>query len=151
MKKTLLILSIFSLIVTSLGCRKILGPREDRLNGSWQLRYIERRNFLSWNEVTNRYGSGTFTFYDDGYAFYEDNIGEMTGTWRLQRVRDGYYNEDGDYQEDLHDRFILRLYNFPDNRILDLEFDDFRWKGRNQFVALYNTPTYKYRYDFRRR
>lgn len=151
MHKPLLILSMAVILFTASGCRKILGPGEDRLTGDWQLRYIERRHFLNWNEVTNQYGSGTFTFYDDGSAFYEDAIGTMNGTWRLQRVRDGYYDDEGDYQENLHDRFILRMYNFNDNRILDISFDDFRWRGRDQFKALYNTPNYTYRYDFRRR
>ena len=151
MKRSLLLLSVFILLITSFGCRKIIGPREDRLEGNWQLKYIERKHLLNWKDVTNRYENGIFTFFDDGAASYRDDLGDMNGIWQIRTVSEGYYDEDGSWRNDSHFRFTLRLYNYADNRILDLEFDVFRWKGRNRFVALYDTPTYTYRYDFRRR
>src|SRR5687768_10095930 len=151
MKKNLpLLLTLTLIVILSSSCRKFLFNPENRIEGQWKLKFVERRHVLRWSDVTNRYESGVFIFDNDGAAFYEDANGVMNGTWVLRERRDGYYDENGNYQSDTRMSLTLDLYNFQDNRVLNLDFDNVRFKGRNQFLAEYSTPTYLYRYDFRR-
>jgi hypothetical protein len=151
MKKNLpFLLIITAIVILGTSCRKLFFNPENRIEGQWKLKFIERRHILRWTDVTNRYETGVFVFDSDGAAFYEDPTGIMSGTWVLRETRDGYYDADGNYQNNSRMALTLDLYNFQDNRVLNLDFDNVRFKGKNQFLAEYSTPTYLYRYDFRR-
>ncbi len=140
---SLLILILFS------GCRKWINE-ENRLEGRWRLVAIERINFLSWRSVQNDYREGLFTFFNNGAAVYDDDPVQMNGSWHMRKHRAGYYDNDGEWRTDQRIDFDLELYDFSENRVLKLYFDQLIFRGRDRFLAEYRTPNYRYRYDFRR-
>ena len=148
MHKTLLTGLIAVLLFTSFSCRKVFNRPEDRLEGNWWLQRVERNAFLDWNTISTGYENGSYTFSSNGDATYKDAIGTMTGRWDMYTIRDGYYDDHGDWQTRNRTVFKVNLHNFADNRVIDWFFEDCDFKGDNRFNAEYRTPSYKYRYRF---
>lgn len=149
MKSKLYIFSL-ALIFLALGsCRKWLP--ENRIVGTWRLVDVEKRRLLNSEELTTDYESGTFVFNNNGTAAFSDSAVQLDGTWSMRRERDGYYDDDGDWNSDGRTILVVRLYNFSANKVLDWYFDriDFRSSG-DKLIAFMDGASYTYRYDFRK-
>ena len=143
-----LLLLLPSLLVILPGCSKFLPSPEDKLEGTWQLKIAERSSLFNWNTINTGYEAGKFSFNNNGSANYEDGIIRMNGNWRMRLVKDGYYDNGGNYQDDSRRKLTINLFNFNENRILNLDFDRFHFNGRNRLIAEYISPFYRYRYEF---
>lgn len=150
MKTFLQTFIVFFTFITLTGCSKFLNE-ENRMEGEWRLSHIDRTNFLSWRSVQNNYASGTFHFFRDGSAIYTDNLGEMNGNWMMRKEKNRYRDSNGEWKTDDDITLEINLYNFTQNRVLQLYFDKIRYKNRNTLIAEYSTPNYRYRYEFDRR
>lgn len=149
MKKLLpLFILLFTSVVLS-SCSKFINE-EDRIEGTWRLHRIERNNFINWRSVDNQFATGSFNFFSDGSASYFDSDGEMTGNWKMRKEKNRYRDNDGDWVFNEEISLKINLFNFNENRILQLDFDKIRYRNRNNLLAEFSTPNYRYRYDFRR-
>ena len=146
MKKTIPLFFISLLFLLS-SCTK--SWMENRLEGNWRLERAERTNLLNWSKIHTGYESGTFQFLNDGRSGYTDSLLAMNGDWRLRRVTDTYSTEEGGEQK-TRMAFSVHLYDFVSQKVLNLEFDDIRFRGKNRFLALYKSSGYRYRYEFLR-
>jgi len=144
MKKLLLLLP-FIIPVILFSCSK--SWMENRIEGSWRLKSAERTTFLNWKSINSDYEAGTFIFNSDGTALYRDNNLSMSGDWLIRRVRD-WNNNDDDAQS--RTALAIHLYDFNSQQVLNLEFDEIRFWGRNRLVAEYQTWGYRYKYVFER-
>ena len=146
MKRNLLLLVALSSIFA--GCSKILLSAEDKLIGSWILLYAERKRPFDKRTITTGYEEGTFYFYENGEAVYDDGIDLLQGNWQLRREDGGYYDSDGNYHPESRQVFSLQLADLQSNRSLDWEFDDSWFSTSDRFNAMYNTYSDQYRYVF---
>ena len=123
---------------------------ENRLEGTWKLEKAERASFIDWDDVPTGYESGVFTFFSNGTVTYRDGQLNMQGDWTIRKRTDRYTDSDGDDQH--NDRFALlvHIYDFNAARVLNLDFDELHFRGRNRFLGKYRTPGYRYRYEFTR-
>ena len=147
MKKYLLFFLPLSIFILP-GCSKFLPSAEDKLEGAWRLKIVERASLFNWKPITTGYEAGKFTFINNGSATYEDGQANMNGNWRIRKINDGFYDSDGSYQNDSKRVLRINLYNFNSNRVLNLDFDRFHFNGRNRLIAEYISSTYRYRYEF---
>jgi hypothetical protein len=143
MKKLLLLLFLLPVFLSS--CTK--AWMENRLEGTWRLKSAERTTFVIWNAINTGYENGHFTFNDDGTAQFTGNNLSMNGDWSMRRVRNWVNNSNGDDQDNRTALFI-HLYDFPSQKVLNLEFDDMRFWGKNRMVAEYQSSGYRYKYVF---
>jgi len=143
-------LAIFvSSLILFASCKKWLP--ENRIVGSWKLVEAEKRRFLSSDRIYTGYENGVFSFNDNGTASYSDTSIQMSGNWNMREEHNGYYDSDGNWHDEARTVLTVRLYNFTANRVLDWYFDriDFRSSGDKLF-AFMDSPSYIYRYDFRK-
>lgn len=148
MNKHLLCIALLAIILP--GCSKFIYAPEDQLEGQWRLHRAERSGFLNRRIIDTDYNNGVFTFNGDGTAEYRDGSIFMNGNWNMRKRRNRSYRDNGDVNDKTRISFSLNLYNFAANRVLNLDFDDCYFNGRNRFTAEYETATYRYRYEFRR-
>ncbi len=146
MKRNLLLLVVLSSLFT--GCSKILTSAEDKLIGSWILLYAEKKRPFEKKTITTGYEEGTFYFYENGEAVYDDGIDLLQGNWQLRREDRGYYDADGNYHPESQQVFSIHLVDFQSNRVLDWYFDDCYFTNRDRFTAQYESYSYRYRYVF---
>lgn len=147
--KAQLYLPILLTIILFTSCKKWLP--ENRIVGSWKLVDAEKKRWFDSDDFSTGYESGTFTFSDNGVAQYVDAGLQMNGTWSMRQRNGGYYDGNGTWQDQSRTEFDIDLYNFPQNRALNWDFDniDFRNSGDKLF-AYYDGASYNYRYDFRK-
>lgn len=138
-------LIIASFILSS--CKKWLP--ENRIQGTWKLVDAEKRRFLSNETFFTGYEKGVFSFYDNGDAVYADANGTMTGSWDMRKLDAGYYDQDGNWQQNNKTDLYIKLYDFRNNRVLEWYFDyiDFKNAGRH-LTGYMNGASYNYRYYF---
>lgn len=142
MKKALPFLLLCSVFLVA-SCTK--SYFENRLEGKWRLEKAERTSFINWNDVPTGFESGVFTFFSNGTVTYEDNQLNMHGDWTIRKRTD----QDGD-NDQVTVALSVHLYDFAAARVLNLDFDELRFRGRNRFLGKYQTPGYRYRYEFTR-
>jgi hypothetical protein len=145
MHKTLLF-SLLSIFVFSSSCSK--EWMEDRLQGSWRLKTAERNSLLNWKTINTGYEDGRFEFLRDGDASYTRNQLSMNGDWWIRRVTDSYNNDNGDQDQKQRMALSIHLVDFTSQRTVNLEFDEMHYRGRNRFIATYESSGYRYRYEF---
>jgi len=148
MKRYLLLLLLYSLLFY--GCGSWLINREDRLIGRWKLASAAKLRIFNQDPISTGYEQGIFSFYDNGQAKYSEGSLEMEGSWRLRSVSNGGYDMYGNLNSHSRTVFTVHLVNFQSNKVLNLDFDDCRFNGRNRFTAEYETFSYSYRYIFER-
>jgi hypothetical protein len=148
MKRHLLPLLLISLIFS--GCSTWTYPREDRLIGVWKLSGAAKHRIFSNEPIYTGYESGVFYFYNNGQARYTEGSLEMEGSWQLRYISNTSYDIHGNSTSNSRNVFTIHLVNFQSNKVLNLDFDDCRFKNRNQFTAEYETFSYNYRYIFER-
>ena len=125
MRKHLLRFSLIGLFFSS--CSKTY---EDRLVGQWKLNSSYRQRLFDRDHFQTGYESGVFTFNENGTAVYASTTDTLNGYWNADRYSRSFYNN-GDQQTQTYRHLRLNLIDFPRNKFLDWDFDDFSF--RNDF------------------
>jgi hypothetical protein len=125
MRKHLLPISLIILFFSS--CSKTL---EDRLVGNWKLNSSYRQRIFDKDYFQTGYESGVFTFNENGTAIYASTTDTLKGYWNTERYSSSYYNN-GQSQTQNYRQLRLNLIDFPRNKFIEWEFDDFTF--RNDF------------------
>lgn len=125
MRKNLLLpLVLFVLLFTS--CSKNI---EDRLAGNWRLEGAYRQQFFGRDYFTTGYENGIFTLLENGSATYISNADTMNGYWQADNYNSNFYNNNTGQWENRSMRYLrLYLQNFVQNKFIDWQFDDFKFK-----------------------
>jgi hypothetical protein len=148
MKRYLLLLLPVSFLFS--GCGGWMRYMEDRVIGSWRLSSAAKHQSFKKDPIYTGYEPGIFYFYDNGQARYSDGGLEMEGSWQLRYISNSGYDINGNSTSNSRTVFTLHLVNFQSNKVLNLDFDDFRFNSRDRFTAEYETFSYYYRYIFER-
>ena len=150
MKKYLLYLPLILILFLAQSCRKgVLVPLEPPVAGSWILSESSQSSGNGWYYFNTGLEDGVFDFYSNGAARYDDGYSLMKGSWSIHTVRGGYYDQYGNYYNDLHDSFEVHVYDSYTNGSVDLYFDDVVFTGNKIIATNYNGNTIS-RYIFRR-
>lgn len=146
MKSILRIFLIIAAVAVFSSCRKSndLGPQ---LTGSWVLVETAQYNGFGWTIFRSGLEQGMFNFFSNGNATYADAYGNMSGYWSVATVRDGYYDEFGQYYTDLHDAMQIDLRDPNNGDNLNLYFNDVSYQG-STFYGTYYSGNYIVRYRF---
>jgi len=131
--------------------RKWFTPADEKIVGDWLLKDVSRSRFLGWDEISSPYAGGNFHFFENGQAEFTNATDTLKGNWTMRRVRDGYYDEDGDWNDQSHLVMDLFLADFSTNNILNVYFDDFNFRSYNRVVAISQGAGHRTRYRFERR
>ena len=150
MKSKLYAFVITAFLFALTSCKKWLP--ENRIEGDWTLTEIQKRRALSNETISSGYQEGVFTFYENGTASYSANATQLKGNWQMYRTTRRYRDRDGDTQTDDDRVLVVKLYDFSTNQVIDWYFDrfDFRSSG-NALFAFSESPSYTYRYCFRKK
>ncbi len=149
MKKIYLTVSLFIILISFQGCIKSVWVPDAPVNGSWVLSESSRNNGSGWNYFNTGLEAGVFDFYNNGSAQYDDGYNLMRGSWNIRQVSAGYYDQYGNYYNDVHDSFEIHLYDNVTHAAADLYFDDAVFTGNRIIATNYNGSTIS-RYVFRR-
>ena len=150
MKSALRISFVLIAIVSLSGCykRDIVVP-VDPVIGSWVLTDAAQGNSHGWQSVYTGLEAGIFDFYGGGSARYTDADITMQGSWYINTVISGYYDEFGNYYDESHQAMEVHLSDPYTHSTIDLYFDDVDFRG-NRFVATYYNSHSIERYWFSR-
>ncbi|WP_153797630.1 hypothetical protein [Foetidibacter luteolus] len=151
--KSLVRLSLIIIAAVSLsGCYKrrdeVIIPQHP-LVGSWVLTDAAEGNSYGWQSIYTGLETGVFDFYGNGAARYTDEHVTLQGTWSTTTVTGGYYDEYGNYYNDVHEAMQVNLYDNYTHSSIDLYFDDVSFRN-SRFVATYYNNNYIERYWFSR-
>ncbi|MBN8666899.1 MAG: hypothetical protein J0M30_05290 [Chitinophagales bacterium] len=124
MKRNLLLLLLFSTLFIS--CRRQV---EDRLFGQWKLDQSFRRDFLDRDYFTTGYEDGVFTFNESGTASYTSATDTLTGYWEADFYNRGYYDGNGNWQNQRQKYLRIYLVNFQANQVFNLNLDEFNFRN----------------------
>ncbi|MDX1955596.1 MAG: hypothetical protein SFU20_08670 [Chitinophagaceae bacterium] len=124
MKRNLLLLLLFSTLFIS--CRRQV---EDRIFGQWKLDQSFRRDFLDRDYFTTGYEDGVFTFNESGTASYTSATDTLTGYWEADFYNRGYYDGNGDWQNQRQKYLRIYLVNFQANEVFNLNLDEFNFRN----------------------
>ncbi|MGB8191910.1 MAG: hypothetical protein WCF67_08330 [Chitinophagaceae bacterium] len=120
------------------SCTKSIPDVQQNIVGNWEIVAVDRQTSYGYEPYYTPYQNGTFYFSNNGNAQYEDNIGQMTGSWRMVQ-RSGYANNS----------LELRLYDYYNDDAIEWEFYSIEMSG-SRMVGYMNRYGYEYRYEFRR-
>ncbi|MGC4102504.1 hypothetical protein [Ferruginibacter sp.] len=137
-----------ALLILFSSCAK-LNP-EHKIIGNWKLDDVVKRRPFNNDHLLTGFEQGSFSFYDNGNAVYQDTV-TLSGYWDMRREYRGYYDGNGDYRNDNTLVLRIKLVNFTTNRFIDWEFDDSQFKRSSDRLDgfIYNGLT-SYQYSFRR-
>jgi len=144
LRATLLIAAIYIFS----GCRKgsDVGPQ---ITGSWVMTEAQQYTAYGWRYIQTGLEQARFDFFSNGSASYTDFYGDMHGSWSVATVRDGYYDEFGNYYTDLHDVMRIDLHDPQNGDAINLYFNDISFQG-SVFYGTYYNGNYIVRYRFDR-
>ncbi|NCI47954.1 hypothetical protein [Sediminibacterium soli] len=111
------------------------------VTGNWYIAEAAQNSGSGWSYINTGLERGTFSFYGNGAARYEDNYNVMTGNWDIMTLSDGYYDRYGDYHQDVHQAFRVRVYDSYTNNSVDLYFDNIVSTGNSLVATSYNGRT----------
>lgn len=136
------------------GCKKGIWVADrpfgvSDITGRWYLAEAAQNSGGGWRYMNTGLEKGTFSFYGNGAARYEDGYNIMTGTWDIFTLSDGYYDRYGDYYHDTHQAFRVRVYDSYTNNSVELYFDNIVTVGSSLIGTSYNGGTIS-RYVFDR-
>lgn len=132
------------------SCVKVeVAPPLSPYAGSWQLTEAAEGDAYGWAPLYTGLEQGVFYFEQDGDAVYVDNGITMRGTWYLQRVSGGYFDEYGSYYNGPHDQLQVELYDAYTHSSVNLSFDNVNMYG-SYFYATYFNGHLIERYAFSR-
>lgn len=141
---------LITLLFLTQSCVKtVVGTTQPPVAGSWVLSESSRSSGNGWYYFNTGLENGVFRFYNNGTAEYDDGYNFMRGSWRIRTIRSGYYDQYGNYYNDLHDSFEIHVYDPVTAGSADLLFDDITYTGSRLIATNYNGYTIA-RYTFRR-
>lgn len=129
------------------ACSKTI---EDRIAGKWKLTGAYKQRLFDHDYFQTGYEGGVFTLSENGDASYVSTTDTLKGTWSADRYNDYYYNSGSGQYETRSMRYLhIYLVNFPQNKFLNWEFDDFHFKNNWQRIkaeqyALSNDRVYEF-------
>lgn len=138
---TLILLSVFPLMLVA-GCSKdFLKPYDDRVEGgTWELHDIDRRGIGAGYDP--QFTGGRFVFLSGGELLYTDEAGnQYNGSWSIRK-----YNADNGRVRTLS----VTAIDFNNQRVLTEDFDDMRFTGTDRFRAFVYTGNRTYVFRFKR-
>jgi len=148
--KSIIRLTLLMVAIASLsGCAKVVIDVQPTITGSWVLTDAAHKDAYGWYSVNTGVEQGVFTFYNNGRARYVENGVTMDGTWNIQTVTSGYYDEYGNYYTNSHQSMSLHLSNYYGDDTIDMYFDNIRVYG-SSFVGTNYNNDYIARYRFGR-
>lgn len=124
MNRNLLLLLLSSTLFIS--CRRQV---EDRIFGQWKLDQSFRRDFLDRDYFTTGYEDGVFTFNESGTAGYTSATDTLTGYWEADFYNRGYYDGNGNWQNQRQKYLRIYLVNFQANQVFNLNLDEFNFRN----------------------
>lgn len=126
MRKYLPVAAILPLLFFT-SCSKTI---EDRIAGKWKLTGAYKQRFFDRDYFQTGYENGVFTLLENGNASYISPSDTLNGTWSADRYNNYYYNAGSGQYESRSMRYLhIYLVNFPRNKFLNWEFDDFHFKN----------------------
>ena len=150
MKKYLRYLPLLFILLLIQSCTKrVTVPEQAPVTGSWVLSESSQTSGNGWHYFNTGLESGVFDFYNDGAAKYDDGYNIMKGSWTLRTVSDAYYDQYGNYYNDLHDTFEVHVYDSYTHDSADLYFDDVVFVGDKIIATNYSGNTIS-KYVFKR-
>ena len=150
--KPIIRLSFLLIAVASFsGCSKVTIDLNipSSLAGTWVLTDAAHKDAGGWYTVNTGVEKGIFYFYNNGKARYIENGNTLEGTWNVQTIVSGYYDENGNFYTDAHQSLSLHLSNYAGDDTIDMDFDNVKI-GANSFVGTNYTKDYIGRYRFSR-
>ncbi len=143
----------FTMIIAAVyllsGCTRTYQSPGNRLSGSWVLNDAAQGGNYGWRPFYTGLENGVFDFYDNGSAVFTDQQGTMRGSWYVQTVTGGYYDEYGNYYTDVHQELQLQLSDPYTGSSINLYFNDVNIGG-GQMIGTYYDGNYVVRYRFSR-
>lgn len=143
----------FSLLIAAIAslsaCSKVTIDVQPSISGSWVLTDAAHKDAYGWYTVNTGVENGVFTFYNNGRARYVENGVILEGTWNLQTITDGYYDEYGNYYTDRHQSMSIHVSNYYGDDTIDMYFDNVKIYA-NTFVGTNYNKDYIGRYRFSR-
>jgi hypothetical protein len=150
MKKVLRFIPLAFIVLIAQSCSKTTWvPDAPPVTGSWVLSESTKFNGSGWYYFNTGLESGVFDFYSNGAARYDDGYNLMKGSWQIRTTSAGYYDQYGNYYNDLHDTFEVHVYDSYTHGSADLYFDDVVFTGDRIIATNYNGGSIS-RYVFRR-
>jgi hypothetical protein len=150
MKKTLRYLPLLLILIFAISCSKTLVvPENAPVTGSWILSESSKNSGNGWYYFNTGLEAGVFDFYNSGLAKYDDGYNYMSGSWDIQTIFSGYYDQYGNYFTDAHQSFEIHVYDNVTHGAVDLYFDDVIFTGNKIIATNYYGSTIA-RYIFRR-
>lgn len=150
MKTSLRYLFFIAVLLFAQSCTKSLnGTNQPPIAGSWVLSESSKNSGNGWYYFDTGLEQGVFRFYNSGAAEYDDGYNFMRGNWRIRTISSGYYDQYGNWNNDLHDSFEIHVYDRVTQGSADLNFDDVVFTGNRIIATNYNGYTVA-RYTFRR-
>lgn len=154
MKKWLPYLIFAGVLIFAESCSKGVLTPDAQLNGnditgSWVLTETADNNGSGWNYYKTGLERGVFTFYANGSAQFDDRYNPLTGVWDIITLSAGYYDQFGNYHNDLHQTFRVHVEDRYGNNCIDLYFDDISITNSSIIGTSYNGHTVT-RYIFSR-
>jgi len=129
--------------------KSVIGTGQAPVSGSWVLSESSKNSGNGWYYFNTGLENGVFRFYNSGTAQYDDGYNLMRGNWRIRTITSGYYDQNGNYYNDLHDSFEIHVYDNVTGGSADLVFDDVVITSNRLIATNYNGYTIA-RYIFRR-
>jgi hypothetical protein len=149
MKPIVRLTFLFIAIASLASCSKAIVDVQPSLTGSWVLTDAAQKDAYGWYTVNTGIEQGVFHFYSNGRARYVEHGTTLEGTWSIQTLTTGYYDEFGVYYTDTHQGLSIHVSNYYGDDTIDMYFDNVKIYA-NSFVATNYTNNYIGRYRFSR-
>lgn len=150
MKKLLLFIAPFLMLLVMTSCSKgVLVPNQNSIEGSWVLTEASQSDGFNWTYFNSGMEDGVFDFYRNGDAEYDDGFNRMRGQWRIRTLSNGYYDQYGRYQNNIHQTFEVDVYDSRTQGSINLIFDDIVVHPNTLIGTAYD-GRYVIRYTFKR-
>jgi hypothetical protein len=149
--KSFIRLSLLMVAIASFAsCTKVvIDARPASITGSWVLTDAAQKDRYGWYTVTTGVEYGVFTFYSNGRARYVENGVVLEGSWNIQTLTSGYYDEYGNYYTNSHQSLSIYVSDYYGDDVIDMYFDNVRISN-NSFVGTNYTHNTIGRYRFSR-
>jgi hypothetical protein len=135
MKKVYSFAILFSIVLFSSCSKDILKSYDKRIIGTWEITNVKNYG-LGGNTDNLPFGSGNFTFYDNGSLDYVNSANvSFKGSWQIEKKIKN--------DETVHSLQITAV-DFTNQQVLAEYYDDINFVSTNHFRAdiIYNFHTY---------
>ncbi|HEX6429896.1 MAG TPA: hypothetical protein VF008_19515 [Niastella sp.] len=149
MKPILRLTFLFIAIASLASCSKVVIDVQPTLTGSWVLTDAAQKDAYGWYTVNTGIEHGVFDFYSNGRARFVENGTTLEGTWSIQTLTTGYYDEYGVYFTNTHQGLSIHVSDYYGDDTIDMYFDNVKIYA-NSFVATNYANNHIGRYRFSR-